>query len=173
VSLQAHSATTAQGAGTVTLTPFPGPFKAQPGQSLEAQVAALAELVNRLRGEIRKEPYERERAISVEREARRKELRSETERLERLVAEARQETERLRRATTGDLRLRAGGLVWLVAGIILTTWSQLSWLPFRLTAFAVGTILVAQVSWPYWSWLTRNQAGRQARRVGPGAPWLG
>jgi hypothetical protein len=166
--------TTSSGAGTLTVTTtFPGPFKAQPGQTPEAQVAALADLVNRLRDEILKEPQEREQAISGEREARRRELRDEAARLENLVVEARQEIERLRRVTTGDLRLRAGGLVWLVVGIVLTTWSQLSWLPFRLTAFAVGVAFLIQVSWPYWLWLAKNQAGRPARRVGPGAPWPG
>jgi hypothetical protein len=42
-----------------------------------------------------------------------------------------------------------GGLVWLVVGIVLTTWPQLSWLLFRLAAVAVGVAFVAQVSWPY------------------------
>jgi hypothetical protein len=49
---------------------------------------------------------ERDRAITVEREARRQGLRTEVERLERLIAEARQEVEQLREATTGDLGLR-------------------------------------------------------------------
>lgn len=129
--------------------------------------------MNRLRDEILAEPRERDKAISAEREARREELRAETERLERLLAGARQEVKGLQEATTGNLRLRAEGLYWLVAGIVFTTWSELSWLPFRLTAFAVYTILLARLSWPYWSRLLKSQAGPPARRVGPGVPWPG
>jgi hypothetical protein len=70
---------------------FPGPFSARPGQSLEDQVAALAEFVNRLLDEVMKEQEERAKAISDERQARRDELQAETERLERLIAEARHE----------------------------------------------------------------------------------
>jgi len=162
-----------EAANALTVRRFPGPFVAQPGRSLEDQVVALTWLVNRLLDEVIKESQERDRAISAEREARRRELQAEAERFERRVADARQEVEGLREATTGNLWLQAEGLYWLVAGIVLTTWSQLSWLPFRLTAFAVSTVLLARMSWPYWSWLARNQAGRPARRIGPGAPWPG
>src|SRR6266542_3849479 len=150
-----------------------GPFATRPGQSLQDQIDVLGSLVNRLRNEVISEPRERERAISAERAARRNELKAEAERLERLIAALRQEVERLDEATTGNLGLRAEGLWWLVAGIVFTTWSELSWLPFRLTAFVVGTIFVARVSWPYWSWLARSQAGRPARRVGCGVLWRG
>jgi hypothetical protein len=167
------AAVTAKAAGTAAGRAFPGRFVAQPDEPLEDQVVALAGLMNRLRDEVIKEPQERDQAISAEREARRKELRAEAERLQRLVAEARQEVKGLQEVTTGNLRLRAEGLYWLVAGIVFTTWSELSWLPFRLTAFAVGTIFLARVSWPCWSWLAKNQAGRPARLVGPGVPWPG
>jgi hypothetical protein len=173
VTVPARAATETETAGTVAFGSFPRPFVAQPDQSLEDQVVALAGLVNRLRDEILAEPRERDKAISAEREARREELRAETERLERLLAGARQEVKGLQGATTGNLRLRAEGLYWLVAGIVFTTWSELSWLPFRLTAFAVYTILLARLSWPYWSRLLKSQAGPPARRVGPGVPWPG
>ena len=166
-------AATGAGRALGVTTGMRGPFATRPGQSLQDQIDELGSLVNRLRNEVISEPRERERAISAERAARRNELKAEAERLERLIAALRQEVERLDEATTGNLGLRAEGLWWLVAGIVFTTWSELSWLPFRLTAFVVGTIFVARVSWPYWSWLARSQAGRPARRVGCGVLWRG
>jgi hypothetical protein len=143
-------------AGALTVRVNSRPFVAQPGQSLQDQVAELASLANRLRDEVVREPKERERAMTAEREARRQELKGEAERLERLIAVARQEVERLREATTGDLGLRVESVAFLLGGIVFTTWPEWSadrfpgWPPFRVATCFLGTYLAARLSWALW-----------------------
>lgn len=133
-----------------------GPFTPRPGQSVEDQIAELGSLVNRLREEVIREPQERERAITAERQARHAELRAEAERLERQVTANHQEVEGLREATTGDLGLKAESVVFLVLGIVLTTWSELfadwlpAWPPFRVAMLFLGAYLLGRVSWALW-----------------------
>jgi hypothetical protein len=155
-SAGAAGATASSGNVTVTTSGMRGPFTPRPGQSLEEQIAELGLLVNRLRQEAISERQERERAIAAEREARRGELRGEAERQERQVADVRQEVEGLREATTGDLGLKAEGVVFLVAGIVFTVWPGKfsdwlpAWPPFPVAVLFVITWPLARLSWALW-----------------------
>ena len=73
-------------------------------------------LVNWRREEVLREPQEREKAITAERDARRKELQVEAERLERLIAELRQQLDGLREVTTGGTRLHWQGVPVVLLG---------------------------------------------------------
>ncbi len=146
-TLNVHDATTSQGMTTLSLWP---------GQSLEDQIEVLRLRLNRLQDEITRERQERERAIEGERDARREGLQAEAERRERQVTDVRQEVEGLRKATTGDLGLKAEGVVFLVAGIAFTVWPGKfaawlpAWPPFPVAAFFVGAYPVARFSWRKW-----------------------
>ena len=130
-----------------------GPFTAQSDQAVEQQIAALGRLVNWLREEVIKEPQERERAITAERDARRKELKAETERLERLIAELRQELGGLREVTTGGARLHWQGVPVVLAGIAFTTWPAWwaerwpSWLTWRLLVLVFVYYVAGRLWW--------------------------
>jgi hypothetical protein len=156
VVAHAGAATASVSAFDATARGIRGPFVPQPGQSLQHQIAELASLVNRLREEVLREPQERERAITAEREARREELRAEAERLEGLLDAARQELEELREATTGDLGLRVESVAFLLGGIVLTTCPQWcadrlpGWPPFRVAMFFLGAYLLGRTSWALW-----------------------
>lgn len=147
VTLTASDATTSQGMATLTLWP---------GQSLEDQIEALRSRLNRLQEEFTRERQERERAIEAEREARREGLRAEAERRERQITDVRQEVEGLREATTGDLGLKAEGVVFLVAGIAFTVWPGKfadwlpAWPPFPVAVLFVITWPLARLSWTLW-----------------------
>jgi hypothetical protein len=179
VTVHAQAASAVGITGNVTVRAFPGPFEGRAGQSLEDQVAALGRLVNRLREEVLKEPQERDRAITAEREARRQELRTEVERLERLIAEARQEVEQLREATTGDLGLRVESVAFLVGGVLLTAWPEWfadrwpGWPPFRVAAFFLGAYVVFRVFWARWLRPREGWRGSGLPRVGCGVLWYG
>ena len=147
-------------AGNATVaTGMRGPFSPQPGQSVEDQIQELGLLVNRLREEVIKEPREREQALAAEREARHKELQAEAEERERGDAAVREDVDKLRDVTTGDLGLRVESVVYLVLGIVLTSWSDLvaAWLP-DWPRFRVAMVLV--LGWPalrfWWLWKSRE-----------------
>jgi hypothetical protein len=128
---------------------FPGAFAAQPGQSLEDQVAALATLVNRLLDEVVRESEERGRAILEERQARQAELRAEAQRLDAAVDELRQAFIGLNEMTT-EVRLRWEGVPFLVIGILFTTWPEnfahwLGWLPWRPLVLLVAFYYAARL----------------------------
>jgi TolA-binding protein len=118
--LDVDSVSMGQTASGVTLSTGTGTLTAQPGQSLEDQVEELRLRLNQLQEEISREKQDREQAIAAEREARREGLQAEAERRERQITDVRQEVEGLREATTGDLGLKAEGVVFLVAGIAFT-----------------------------------------------------
>jgi hypothetical protein len=147
VTLTVHDATTSQGVTTLTLWP---------GQSLEDQIEALRSRLNRLQEEFTRERQERERAIEAEREARHEGLRAEAERRERQITDVRQEVKGLREATTGDLGLKAEGVVFLVAGIAFTVWPGKfadwlpAWPPFPVAVLFVITWPLARLSWTLW-----------------------
>jgi hypothetical protein len=146
-TLTAHDATTSQGMATLTLWP---------GQSLEEQIEVLRLRLNRLQEEITRERQERERAIAAESDARAEGLRAEAERREDQITDVRQEVEGLREATTGDLGLKAEGVVFLVAGIAFTVWPEKfadwlpAWPPFPVAVLFVITWPLARLSWTLW-----------------------
>jgi len=137
-TLNAHDATSSQGTATLILWP---------GQSLEDQIEVLRSRLNQLQEEITRERQERKRAIDGERDARREGLRAEAERRERQITDLRQEVEGLREATTGDLGLKAEGVVFLVVGIAFTVWPEkfADWLP-AWPPFPVAVLFV--ITWP-------------------------
>jgi hypothetical protein len=141
-----------EAANTLTVRGFPPPFVAEPNQSLEDQVAALARLANELLDEVVREPQERERAISEERQARRAELRAETQNREASVGALRQEFHCLREATTGGTRLRWEGVPLLLVGVAFTTWPDAiadhwpAWLPWRPLVLLVISYAAARLS---------------------------
>jgi hypothetical protein len=137
-TLTVNDATTSTGMATLTLWP---------GQSLEDQIEVLRSRLNRLQEEFTRERQERERAIEAEREARREELRAEAGRRERQITDLRLEVERLREATTGDLGLKAEGIVFLAVGIVFTVWPEkfADWLP-DWPPFPVAVLFV--ITWP-------------------------
>jgi hypothetical protein len=143
-------------ASGVTLSTGTGTLTAQPGQSLEDQVEELRLRLNQLQEEISREKQDREQAIAAEREARREGLQAEAERRERQITDVRQEVEGLREATTGDLGLKAEGVVFLVAGIAFTVWPGkfadwlLAWPPFPVAVLFVITWPLARLSWTLW-----------------------
>ncbi len=140
VNAHAELAGVAGIAGSATGRLSLGPFAAQPDQTLEQQIAVLARLVNWLREEVLREQEDREQAITAERDARRKELRAEAERLERLIAEVRQELGGLREVTTGGARLHWQGVPVVLAGIAFTTWP--AWWAERWPGWLTGRLLV-------------------------------
>jgi hypothetical protein len=136
----------------VTARSFRGPFTAQPGHSLEDQIAELGHLVNRLREDIEREVDERERAISEERRVRQQELRAEARNREAGVGELRQELDRLREVTTGGVRLRWEGVPLLLVGVAFTTWPAgiaaqwPDWLPWRVLVVVTAFYAAARLS---------------------------
>jgi hypothetical protein len=146
-TLTVHDATTSQETANLTLWP---------DQSLEDQIEVLRLRLNRLQEEITRERQERERALEAERDARREGLRAEAERRERQITDVRQEVEGLREATTGDLGLKAEGVVFLVAGIAFTVWPGKfadwlpAWPPFPLAVLFVITWPLVRLSWTLW-----------------------
>jgi hypothetical protein len=142
--------------GATVSTGMAEPFIPRRERTLREEIAELGLRVNQLQEELTREQQERERAIAAEREDRREELRAETERLKRQIAEVRQNVEGLRDATTGDLGLRAESVVFLVLGIALTTWSELfagwlaEWPPFRVAMGLLGGYVCSRISWAWW-----------------------
>jgi hypothetical protein len=150
---------TATAYGVTAARGMRGPFRPQPGQSVEDQIRELGLLVNRLREEVIREPQEREQAIAAEREARRKELQAEAEERERGTAAIQDDVEKLRGVTTGDLGLRIESVVYLMLGVVLTTWPEpvADWLP-EWPRFRVALVIV--LGWPalrlWWQWRSRR-----------------
>jgi hypothetical protein len=141
-------------AGDATVSTGAATLATGSGQSLEAQVQELGRQVNQLAQEIAGEKQQREQALAAEREARHKEVRAEAEEREHGDAAVRRDVDKLRDVTTGDLGLRVESVVYLVLGIVLTTWSDLvaAWLPDWLR-FRVAMVLV--LGWPMlrFAWL--------------------
>lgn len=150
VGMTASGATVSTGRATLTT---------RSGQSLEDQVEELRLRLNQLEQEISSEKQQREQAIAAEREARHAEIRAEAEQRERGIEAVQQDVHGLREVTTGDLGLRAESVVFLVLGIVLTTWSELvaAWLPDWLR-FRVALVIV--LGWPvvrfWWLWKSRE-----------------
>lgn len=146
-SLSAHGVTRSGGRATLG---------ARPDLSLKQQVEELRQRVNQLEKDLSDEKLQREQAIDAERQARRKQIQAESDERERRIAEVRREVEELRDATTGDLGLKAEGVVFLVVGIAFGVWPEKvadwlpAWPPFRVAVFFVVAYPVARFSWRKW-----------------------
>jgi hypothetical protein len=156
VTVHVDSVHTPMTASDATVSTGMATLTAQPGQSLKDQVEELRQRVNQLGAQIAAEKYQREQAIAREQEARREEVRAEAEERERRIAAVRQEVEGLRDVTTGDLGLRFESVLFLLAGIVFTTWPELfaewlpEWPPFRVAMFFLSAYLFLRASWALW-----------------------
>jgi hypothetical protein len=125
------------------------PFKLNPDQPLEHQVATLGQAVNQLREQLRDEAVNRSQAIRQERQQTRRELEAEEQRLRDAIGAVEGKLQRLEKLTTGGVRLRSDGLWLLLVGIIFTTWPDkvaghvLGWLPWQ----GFTLLLVGYVAW--------------------------
>jgi hypothetical protein len=159
VFAEAGIASASMVAGDATVSTGTASLGTGSSQSLEAQVQELRRRVNELAQEIAGEKQQREQALAAEREARHREIQAEAEERERGDVAVRQDVDKLRDVTTGDLGLRFESVVYLVLGIVLTSWSDLvaarlgDWLRFR-----VAMVLV--LGWPalrfWWLWKSRE-----------------
>ena len=147
VTLHVDSVHTPMTASDVTLSTGMAALTSRSGQSLEDQIEELRLRVNRLRQEIERERQEREQAIEDEREATREGLRAEAQHRERQITDLRLEVEKLREVTTGDLGLKAEGVMFLAVGIVFTVWPEkfADWLP-AWPPFPVAVLFV--ITWP-------------------------
>jgi hypothetical protein len=119
-----------------------------PDRPLEELVAALGEAVDQLRGLLRDERQERERAVAQVEQRGKAELAAEARRLDDAIGAVQEQVSKLDRATTGNLRLRLDGIVVLLFGIVFTTWPAgsarwLGWLSWP----RVGMLAVGYVAW--------------------------
>jgi hypothetical protein len=123
---QVHLAGTVAAAASVTgnLTVAYGfrSVRFDPDRPLEEQVAALGEAVEQIRGLLRAERQERERAIAQAEQRGKAELAAEARRVDDAIAGVQEQVAKLDRATTGNLRLRLDGIVIVLLGIVFTTW---------------------------------------------------
>jgi hypothetical protein len=132
---------------------IPEPYEPRPELTVEDQIAELGRLLNKLGDAIGQEQHERHLAIAAEREAGHEEVRAEVE--------ERRDVDKLRDVTTGDLGLRIESVLYLAAGIVMTTWPELvaDWLPDWLQ-FRVALAVV--LGWPalrfWWQWKVRQGA---------------
>jgi hypothetical protein len=179
VTVHAQAAGVTATAGQATVRAFPGPFAAQPGQSVEARLEALARLVNRLREEVMGEPQERDRAITQAREQLRGELRTEAGRLQAASDALRGQFEGLREVTTGGVRLRWEGVPPLLVGIVFTTWPDgvadvlPDWPPLRVVMSFIGAYILARFSWAWWQRHGQDWPAESGPRVGMAVLWHG
>jgi hypothetical protein len=179
VTAHAHLASGVGIAGQATVRTFPGPFAAQPGQSVETQLQVLARLVNRLHEEVMREPQERDWAITQAREQLRGELRAEAERLQAALDALRGQFEQLREITTGGVRLRWEGVPPLLIGIVFTTWPEWAadvlpdWPPLRVVLFFISTYILARFFWAWWQRHGQDWPAESGPRVGMAVPWHG
>jgi hypothetical protein len=179
VTVHAQAAGVTAATGQVTVRAFPGPFAAQPEQSVEAQLEALARLVNRLREEVMREPQERDRAITQAREQLRGEQRTEADRLQAASDALRGQFEELREVTTGGVRLRWEGVPPLLVGIVFTTWPDgvadvlPDWPPLRVVVSFIVVYILARFSWGWWLRHGQDWPAESGPRVGMAVPWHG